>query len=141
MKTLEQVIKEYKSETIDGRDLSRLAAFVPTNRLHEIDMKVDEDDVHEPLEFTRENILIQLQVDNDFGFEKALNKRGLSASAMYNVVQMWHWVLEEGLESFDDYTQYGLPLFKATALKYGFKNRIGSDNGNEYKYSAEAEDE
>jgi hypothetical protein len=48
---------------------------------------------------------------------------------------MWNWILDEGLEDFDDYAQYGLPLFKATAVKYGFENPIGDDYGNEYKYS------
>jgi hypothetical protein len=31
MKTLEQISKEYKSETLDGRDLNRLAPFIPFN--------------------------------------------------------------------------------------------------------------
>ena len=33
MKTLKQVSKEYKSETLDGRDLSRLMGFIPENQL------------------------------------------------------------------------------------------------------------
>jgi hypothetical protein len=32
---------------------------------------------------------------------------------------------------------YGLPLFKATALKYGFNNPIGDDLGSEDKYNEE----
>jgi hypothetical protein len=31
----------------------------------------------------------------------------------------------------DDYQMYGLPLFKATALKYGWDNPIGEDSGSE----------
>lgn len=65
-----------------------------------------------------------------------MNKRGISAGLMYEVVSMWNWILEEGLENFDKYAQYGLPLFKATAEKYGFDNPIGSDKGNESKYAA-----
>ena len=30
---------------------------------------------------------------------------------------------------------YGLPLLKAVAVKYGFKNPIGDDEGTEDKYS------
>jgi len=53
---------------------------------------------------------------------------------MYSVVQMWNYILEEGLEDFDSYAMYGLPLFKATALKYGFDNPIGDDDGDESEY-------
>ena len=60
---------------------------------------------------------------------------------MYQVVSTWNWILEEGLENFsiNNYAQYGLPLFKATAVKYGFNNPIGDDSGSEYKYSAEGD--
>jgi hypothetical protein len=60
-----------------------------------------------------------------------------AAGMMYEVVEMWNWILEEGLEDFTDYAQYGLPLFKATAVKYGFDNPIGDDDGDEFQYSAE----
>lgn len=32
---------------------------------------------------------------------------------------------------------YGLPLFKATALLYGFDNPIGDDSGSEEYYNEE----
>lgn len=138
MKTLDFVIENYKSETLDGRDLNRLAQFIPKERLTEIGLSLkDENAEWNHKEFTRENILEQLKSDVEFGFEKALNKRGLSADMMHSVVQMWNWILEEGLENFDNYPQYGLPLFKATAVKYGFDNPIGEDEGTEYKYSSE----
>jgi len=35
MKDLDYVIKNHKSKTIDGRDLHRLADFIPEERLHE----------------------------------------------------------------------------------------------------------
>ena len=138
MKTLDFVIENYKSETLDGRDLNRLAQFVPKERLTEIGLSLKNENAEwDHKEFTRENILEQLKSDVEFGFEKALDKRGLSADMMHSVVQMWNWILEEGLEDFDDYAQYGLPLFKATAIKYGFDNPIGEDKGTEYKYSSE----
>ena len=145
MKTLEQIAKEYKSETLDGRDLTRLSIFIPYNMLNDFDIKPKDEYDDEEIwnkhikEFTRENILKQLEEDVDFGFEKALDKRGISASLMYEVVRMWNWILEEGLEDFDSYAQYGLPLFKATAVKYGFDNPIGNDYGDEYEYSSEAD--
>lgn len=145
MKTLEQIAKEYKSETLDGRDLTRLSIFIPYNMLNDFGIKPKDEYDEEEIwnkhikEFTRENILKQLEEDVDFGFEKALDKRGISSSLMYNVVRMWNWILEEGLEDFDSYAQYGLPLFKATAVKYGFDNPIGDDYGDEYEYSSEAD--
>lgn len=139
MKTLQQVKELYKSNTIDGRDLTRLMQFIPESELKDFGIELKEEYVgkHETIPFTRENILNQLKGDVEFGFTKALNKRGLSAGAMFDVVRMWNWILEEGLEDFstDQYPMYGLPLFKATALKYGWDNPIGDDLGSEDKYN------
>ena len=146
MKSLEQVAKEYKSQTLDGRDIYRLSKFIPFDMVSEFGLSPKEEfnsaeKWNESVKpFTRENILEQLKDDVAFGFEKALNKRGISASLMYDVVQMWNWVLEEGLETFDDYAQYGLPLFKATAVKYGFDNPIGDMNGDEFIFSTESDE-
>jgi hypothetical protein len=141
MKTLQQVKESYKSETIDGRDIGRLSQFLPEDQLKDFGLELKEEFVgkHETREFTRENVLQQLRKDVEFGFEKALNQRGISSSLMYDVVSMWNWILEEGLEEFEEYAQYGLPLFKATAIKYGFDNPIGDDTGAELKYSSEGE--
>jgi hypothetical protein len=140
MKTLEQILSDYKSETFDGRDVMRLAKFVKAEDLGKLGLSLaeeaDPEDYNKTVkEFTRENILAQLKEDVAFGFEKALNQRGISAGLMYNVVSMWNRILEEGLENFNQYAQYGLPLFKATALKYGFDNPIGDDTGTESKYA------
>lgn len=138
MKTLQQVKEIYKSETIDGRDLSRLAQFIPESELIDFGLELKEEykGQHKNKEFAKENILIQLEKDVEFGFEKALNKRGISAGLMAEVVKMWNWILEEGLENFDSYAMYGLPIFKQTAIKYGFENPIGEDTGSEQKYDS-----
>ena len=137
MKTLQQVKEMYKSQTIDGRDLSRLMQFIPEEELKDFVLELKDEYVgtHKHIEFTKENVLIQLEKDVDFGFEKALNQRGISAGLMAEVVQMWNWILEEGLEDFDDYPMYGLPIFKATAVKYVFENPIGEDTGSERSYN------
>lgn len=138
MKTLEQVLKEHKSEIIDGRDLSRLAQFLTVEQIEGLGLQfsTEEDkENHVPVEFTRENILKQLESDVEFGFKKALAQRGISSSLMYEVVSMWNWILEDGLEDFDNYAYYGLPLFKATAVKYNFENPIGDDEGSESEYN------
>lgn len=138
MKTLEEC-KKYLFNCIDGRDLQRLAVFIKEEDLPGlgINLKDENKGQWKNIEWTKENILIQLKKDVQFGFEKALNKRGISSCLMYEVVKFWNWVLGEGLENWDDenYPEYGLPLFKATALKYGFENPIGDDNGDEDEYS------
>ncbi len=136
MKTLEQVKAEYKSETLDGRDLARLSDFIPESELGEWGLILNPEYVgkHRARDWTRENILLQLKKDVAFGFEKALNRRGISSGLMYEVVSMWNWILEEGLENFDAYRYYGLPLFKATAIKYGFPNPIGNATGSELEF-------
>lgn len=146
MKTIEEIAKEYKSKTLDGRDLGRLAQFIPFDMVERFGIIPNEE--YNSAEkwnanlkpFTKENILAQLKEDVSFGFEKALNRRGISASLMYEVVKMWNWILEEGLEDFDSYAQYGLPLFKATAEKYGFYNPIGDMYGDEDIFSSESEE-
>jgi len=142
MKTLEQIKEQYKSETLDGRDLHRLANFIPFNMLPFCGMEAKEGLTAEDwnvdvIPFNRENVINQLEKDVAFGFEKALNKRGISAGMMHEVVMMWNWILEEGLEDFDEYAQYGLPTFKATAVKYGFDNPIGEHAGNEAEYESD----
>lgn len=135
MKTLETVIKDFKSQTIDGRDFMRLAKYIPAENL--IKMKCDPVEGHTPADFTRENILEDLKRDLDFAFEKAIDKRGISAACMYYVIKMWTWILEDGLEDWsdDNYAQYGLPLLKASALKYGFVDEIDGYEGNEHYFS------
>lgn len=136
MKTLEQ-LKELTSKCLDGRDFNRLAKFVPYSMIKDFGMEPNEEYDNEEkwnstvVEFTRENVLKQLEEDVRFGFEKALNQRGISASLMFECVMMWNYILEEGLEGWseDDYAFYGLPLFKATAVKYGWDNPIGEDSG------------
>lgn len=142
MKTLEFIKANYKSSTLDGRDLHRLAQFIPEDQFEDFGLSIKDEfkGTHKHEDFTRENILAQLKEDVAFGFEKALNQRGISSSMMAEVVEMWNWILEEGLEDFDEYAQYGLPLFKATAIQYGFDNPIGNDTGSEYKYSSEGAD-
>ena len=143
MKTLEQIAQEYKDNTLDGRQTNRLSQFIPFNQLKDFGITPKEEYNSEEkwnesiIPFTKENVLKQLKEDVEFGFEKALNQRCISSSLMFEVVRFWNWVLEEGLEDWDEdnYAMYGLPLFKATAVKYGWDNPIGDDNGDEDKYS------
>lgn len=146
MKDVGNIVKAFKEGRdycVDGRDLKSLSRYLSAEECESIGLEFldGEREKHSAVPLTREDVLKQLKGDLTFGFEKALNKRGISASLMYQVVSTWNWILEEGLENFsiNNYAQYGLPLFKATAVKYGFNNPIGDDSGNEYKYSEEGD--
>lgn len=147
MKSKEEVLdglRDGKIGTcIDGRDRIRLSDFFdpgPDYRVLGVEFKDDVDQkgfVVKP--WTKEAIVAQMKEDVAFGFEKALDKRGISASLMHDVVKMWLWILDDPLQKVADdlYEQYGLPLFKAVAMKYGFENRIGENAGNEGTYASE----
>lgn len=68
------------------------------------------------------------RIANTENFEKAkiIIKKYLSK---------YEYLLEDWDE--DDYRFYGLPLFKATAVKYGWDNPIGEDSGRERKYDSQ----
>ena len=144
MKTIEEILKNYKEEWatfLDDRFGARLCQFLTAEQMKSIGFSINEEykGQHVPKEWTRENILEQLKDDVEFGFEKALDRRGISSGLMFDVVRKWNKVLEEGLEDWDEdhYAMYGLPLFKATAVKYGWDNPIGDDEGNESEYGDE----
>jgi len=140
MKTREQVLEIIKagkeSKCIDGRDYGRLVKFFPVENWKDLGFEpTGNGSSFEEKELTRKNVLYELKEDLSFAFDKALNKRGISASLMYDVIKMWMWVLDdEELYNFKEYAMYGLPLLKAVALRYGFDNRIGDDKGSEDKY-------
>jgi len=139
MKTREQIIKAIKSgkgsKCLDGRDFSRLCNYFSVEDWETFGFNLlDDVEPPQPKELTKENILNDLKGDLEFAFEKALNCRGISSLFMFEVVKMWLWVLNDDLSDFDEYAMYGLPLYKAVALKYGFENRIGDDAGSEDKY-------
>jgi hypothetical protein len=144
MLTREQALKAIEggreSQCLDGRDYSRLTDFFPVSDYKALGFSLKEGaEIPVIRDWTEEEIKKQLAKDVAFGFEKALNKRGISASFMYEVVKMWMWVLEDELQYSEDYAQYGLPFLKAVAVKYGLPNEIGEKAGNEYEYSSEAD--
>lgn len=117
----------------DGRDYSRIIKYFPVDDWELFGFKLKDGAEPSPVKtYSRESILADLKNDLEFAFEKALNKRGISSGLMYEVIKMWMWVLEDPLKDFEEYAMYGLPLYKAVALKYGFENPIGNDSEEEY---------
>lgn len=143
MKTKEEIIENYGDWRVflDDRFGARLCDFLGDDEVEKIGYSIKDEFKGKRTikEWTRDNILAQLKSDVEFGFEKALNQRGISSSLMFEVVRAWNRVLEDGLEDWDsdDYAMYGLPLFKATAVKYGWENPIGDDTGREEHYQEE----
>ena len=141
MKTKEQILEAInsgrKSRCIDMRDYIRLSDFFPADEWGAFGFNLkDGVDPPTPEELSQENILRHLKGDLEFAFEKALGQRGISSELMYEVVKMWMWVLDDELQEFNGYAQYGLPLLKAVAVKYDLHNPIGDDSGSESKYGA-----
>ena len=104
MKTLQEILNNYNEwgMFLEDRFGIRLCSFLTVGQAKAIGFgfKPEYAATHKPLQWTRENILAQLKKDVEFGFEKALDKRGISSELMFNVVSRWNKVLEEGLENF-----------------------------------------
>lgn len=105
MKTLDEVLNNYKdySTFLEDRFGSRLCEFLTNDQALNIGFKFKDGYVNEPVEWTKDNILKQLKSDIEFGWSKCVNKRGISAELMSEVVKSWCRVLENGLEE----TEYG----------------------------------
>ena len=147
MKTIQEILDHYEDQwatSIDDRFGRRFTDLLTIEQIEATGWSLKDEfkETWKPKEWTRENILEQLKRDVAFGFEKALNRRGISSGMMFDVVLKWNRVLEEGLEDWDedDYAQYGLPLFKATAVKYGWPNPIGDKTGSEFIFSDESDE-
>lgn len=121
MKTLDEIVNNYEewSVFLDDRFGVRLAQFLTQEQLEKIGFKWNSDEPYpEPKEWTRENILVQLKEDVEFGFEKALDRRGISASLMFAVVLRWNRVLEEGLEDYENNFNHKINILESKIILY-----------------------
>lgn len=121
MKTIEEILNNYKEyvTVLDDRFGTRLCDFLTEEQGKKIGFTVvDGCEWGEVKEFTEENVLKQLKEDIEFGYEKAMDERGISANLMYEVVRAWLKVLEDENE-YPDYDDYGKEFFEEVAKNYG----------------------
>lgn len=122
MKTIEELVT-YKSKCIDQRDIYRLFNYLPNdtkvletflnnNNIYDKDLN-EILEVHNAFltEYTINNVLNEAIDDCEFGIEKAIDKRGISSALMFNVIEMWMWVLDIDYTNDDSYSDYGLTFF------------------------------
>jgi len=125
MLTKAQVLKAIRagreSACLDHRDYMRLTRWFHPRDWRPFGFEfTGEDPDAIPVEpWTREAIVEQMKKDVAFGFEKAVNQRGLSADLMFHVIKMWLWILEDPLQ-YEPYDAYGVGLLTRVADKYGF---------------------
>jgi len=101
------------------RFTKRFIDFLPTSEWEKFGFEYQGKEEYSPKEWTEENVIAQLKYDLDFAIEKALGRRGISASLMNDVLRSWCIVLENGLEN-TDYGWYGDSLIKAIDEYYDF---------------------
>ena len=126
MKTLDYVknhIGEFEEDYIfDRRFTKRFIDFLPVEEWEQFGFGYRGEDPYVPKEWTEENILAQLKRDVEFGYQKAINERGISSGLMCMVVRAWCKVLENGLELDDDNTgYYSINQFTSVAEHYGWE--------------------
>lgn len=126
MKSLEYVkkhISEFEeNDFLDARWTKRFLGFIPVSEWEKYGFRctVNPDDI-QTKEWTEENILAQLKQDVEFGYEKAIDGRGISSELMAMVVNAWCKVLENGLNLDGDDGWYHIKQFTAVAKHYGWE--------------------
>lgn len=92
-------------EMIDSRDYVRLIEWFPSSDLIHFGFTLNDDDATWDVKpWTDETLQEQFVRDLEFAWEKASDERGISASLMFEVVQMWMWI-------FEDEEMLGLPYY------------------------------
>lgn len=124
MKSLEYVkehIEEFEKDNFfDSRWTNRFLQFVPVEEWGNFGFEFTGEEPPAPIVWTEENILKQLKADVEFGYEKAMDERGISSELMSMVVQSWCDVLENGLNLNGDDGWYHHKQFEIVAKHYGW---------------------
>ena len=125
MKSLDYVknhIDEFEKDNfVDRRFTKRFLSFIPTDEWEKFGFRYTGTEPYVPKEWTEENILAQLRDDVEFGYEKAMDERGISSELMAMVVEAWCNVLENGLDLDGNDGWYHIKQFTTVAKHYGWE--------------------
>ena len=115
-------IDEFEEDKfIDSRFTKRFVDFLPTSEWHKFGFRYVGKEEHIPKEWTEENVLEQLKKDVEFGYEKAVDERGISSELMAMVVNAWCKVLQNGLNLDGNDGWYHVKQFTTVAKHYGWE--------------------
>lgn len=95
--------------------------FIPSDEWNKYGFEYVGEGEYVPKEWTEENILAQLKSDVEFGYEKAVDERGISSELMAMVVNAWCKVLQNGLNLDGNDGYYHKKQFTVVAEHYGWK--------------------
>lgn len=115
-------INEFEEDSfIDRRFTKRFIDFLPTSEWEKFGFRYTGEDEYIPKEWTEENVITQLKEDVQFGYEKAINERGISSELMAMVVNAWCKILQNGLNLNGNDGWYHKKQFTTVAEHYGWK--------------------
>lgn len=121
MKTLDEVISNYKFQCADCRDRMRVAKFCTPEQMKKIGiMYMGKDSVYIPLEYTEENIDKMFKADIKFAYDKYKNSKGLIILYMTDVLRMWCWILEIDIslcQDMDELFDFLADIYKIEEIK------------------------
>lgn len=109
-----------KDKFLDRRFTKRLINFLPVKEWEKYGFRYTGETEYTPKKWTEENILEQLRKDVEFGYEKAIDERGISSELMAMVVNAWCKVLQNGLNLDGDDGYYHIKQFIVVANHYGW---------------------
>lgn len=133
MRTQEEIVKYYQDRRdfdFTGAIMEAVLPFLDYKHAKQFfkpdnDMTAEEWKSEIQEDYTRENLLNKLERYTAFGWEKALNHRGISTWRTYEKIKAYLWLLEDD-ELFNfatnvgNYDLYGAPLLAEVCKKYGF---------------------
>lgn len=123
-------IRELRESDVFGFTISELVAYLPFERAREFLEKgaTGEDWPNFPTD--RDSVVKQMRDYMAFAWEKANNRRGISAWRSLAHMQAWLWMIgeESAAEALSDYDHYGKPQLRAICDHFGWDWRDWDDD-------------
>lgn len=122
LKYVKEHLDEFEQDDLfDSRFTKRLIDFIPTSEWGKFGFRYTGEGEYQVKAWTEENVLEQLKRDVAFGYEKAMDERGISSELMAFVVNAWCKVLENGLNLEGNDGWYHVRQFTIVAEHYGWE--------------------